>query len=379
MVTGDVVPVIRYGQRWFLKRNPTKEMTDLELRIYEALRSDNTIRSMNIVIPEVEQEDDTSFLVMDAGTTFADILNSPAHDRLANDHVLYRSIEVRAAVNAVVNQILTVDDKVYLAVTQRKALLQKAQQLSSEVTEADVTAHLWAYRMMNALGISDHKFRDIYTEVIGKRIDAMLPKYGMYCTDNFSRNIVVGSDGSIIPFDFNSIRYGLRQFDDASIAGLYIYAGELAVNAEQEDRPIVMRKLQEVQGLSADEDYDHAFFIANIHANGIIAGYRTKEIIERANGLRKLTRLNTRDEAEEYLQFKRAHDEIEYYQSAVVASLWGSNPIVTLGYELDKLRYIVSTISSHTFGKRVCVLSSLPEHVRGVGEVYSQLRAEQIR
>ena len=343
MATGDVILVTRLGKSWYKKRNRDSRLTDLELRIYNALHSDRTIQFMGIEIPEIQMEDG-ALLVRNAGTTFAAVLNSSAYRSLADEKVLYRIIQVRAAVNTVVNRTLTDEDKVYLAATQRTALVQSAQKINPTVTEQDVARHYWAYRMMNALGIFDEQFKDNYTEVIGKRIDALLSKYGSWCTDNYVRNNVVCSDGSIIPFDFNSIRFGLRQFDDATIAGLYVFAGPLAVNASPEKRLETMRKLQEVHGLLADDDYLPAFLLSCIHANGIIAGYRTRDIKKAGPG-------------DNPLDFAYSFEEIETYQTTAVMPIREfGHALVKTDDELEKLSHIASVITHYTFGQRLLTL-----------------------
>ena len=149
MPTARVYAVEIQGRQWFRKVNPDPRLNDIEFRIYQALR-----RSFDYTL-KVIQESSTTLLVQGAGTTFADIMNSPACERLATLDVLYSSVRTRSAVNSVVNQVLTDADKAYLTRMQREKLLQAVQKRNHGVDGDEIVHHYWAYRMMHALGIEE--------------------------------------------------------------------------------------------------------------------------------------------------------------------------------------------------------------------------------
>lgn len=352
MPTASVHALKISGRQWFRKVNPDSQLNDIEFRIYRALR-----RSFDYT-PRVIRESSTTLLVEGAGTTFSDVMNSPAHERLASLDILYKTIKARCDVNSVVNSVLTDADKAHLTQMQREKLLASAQKRNPYVNGDEIVNHYWAYRMMNALGIHDEKFKELYTECIGARIEALLSKFGRWCSDNHTRNNVVTADGTVIPFDFNSIRYGLSQMDTATIAAHYIMGGPLAIAAEGEEQESAIKRVAELEGFADDPDYLKAFLLSSVHANGIIAGYRTQECRERSQAI-----------LDEYLAFARAFDDIDYYQSAASFSI--SNGFRVLAQdqaEAEKLNEIERTITHHTFGERMFIQWSIPTDVQQFGE-----------
>jgi len=380
MPTASVTELQIRGKTWFRKRNPDTMLNDIEFRIYRALR-----RSFDY-IPRVVQESPTTLLVEGAGTTFADVMNSPAHERLASLDILYRTIKARCDVNRVVNRVLTDEDKAYLTQIQREKLLASVRKRNPKVDGDELVNNYWAYRMMNALGIHNEKFKEAYTETIGARIDSLMEKFGSWRTDNYTRNNVVTADGIVIPFDFNSVRYGLSQMDTATIAAHYVLAGPLAIATEGEQRESALKKLAELEGYDPDDpDYVKAFFVGSIHANGLIAGYRTRECRERRDKIVSAYKRGITSEQEaqaildEYLALRYAFEDIDYYQSVVAIPINRHLNLVAGRDEIDNLRRIEEGITHNSFGQRMLILMSMPDEVQSAGNDYANRMVANIQ
>lgn len=375
--TATVERVVRNGRTCYRKQNPTAELADIEFRIYEALWN---LQDLGFVLPRVQRDSDPRVLyVEDAGTTFSDLMNSPAYERLVDLDVLYKTIQARSRVNAVVDTILTERDKAYLTQMQQEKLLQTARKRQPSVSEKDVAEHYWAYRMMNALGISDDKFKETYTATIGAKIDTLLPQFGKWCTDNYTRNNVVTADGKVIPFDFNSIRYGLSQMDTAPIAAHYILGSSLTRVAHQETQRDIISKLAELEGYADDSKYTTSFLVSSIHANGLIAGYRTQECRKRRDTIVSAYNAGLRSQAEvqslldEYLAFALAFEDIDHYQTAAVRPLTCHGAALSFpSQEEEKLLYLSDTLTRVTFGQRILIKMSIPYNVQTAGDSYAR-------
>jgi hypothetical protein len=369
MPTATVTRIESGSGHWYRKTNPSLQLNDIEWRIYRALHAEMSGS------PQVIWEAPTRILVEDVGTTFADIFNSPRCMELASLDILYKTIEARVKVNDIVNRTLSEEDKTFLTAMQKRKLLASVKKREPTVTEEDIAKHYWAHRMMNALDIYDEKFKEVYTETVGSRIDALLGKYGQWRTDNYIRNNVVTREGFVIPFDFNSIRYGLQQMDTATVAALYVTGGPLAIATTSEQRAEVFRKIRESEGLEDDPEYREAYLLSSIHANGIIAGYRLQECKKWKDEILKDFKEKDGVYGEKYLAFRRAYDEIDTYQTAAVQPIY----LLRNGDNLADFNLIGETITHNTFGQRMLTMMDIPNPVQVTGNRYIRLELENIQ
>src|SRR3989338_231806 len=274
LVDGDVT--------WFKKRNPTPELTDIEFRIYEAL---GDALSLECMVPTTWKDlsDPCVLYVQDVGSSLADDLvlhPQRIEDAFVLPSYLMRVVKVRAAVNIAINDVLTAEDKVYLTERQKTSLFHAAQKRAPGVTEEDLHRHFWAYRAMHALDIHDEQFKKTYTRVLGDRIEAHMPRYGMWVADNALRNNALHLDDAgfltVIPFDFNCIRYELRQMDEAAVTAIHLFP------AFQEPNTVLLnwsQKRYRNETGDVGEDYLSAYAVGAFHKQFMLVGYRTQEML----------------------------------------------------------------------------------------------------
>ncbi len=320
--TATVEKVLDGGYIWFKKRNPTPELADIEFRIYEAL---GDALLLECEIPEVRRDaqDPCVLYVQDAGSSVAEDLVMNPHrieDSLILPAYIMRVVKIRAAANEAINAVLTPDDKAYLTQQQRTSLLHAAQKrapLPGIVTEEDVQRHFWAYRAMHALGIHDEQFKEAYTRVLGDRIEASMPRYGMWVADNALRNNALRLDDTgiltVIPFDFNCIRYELRQMDEAAVTAIHLFQP-----FQQPNTVMLGWSQKRYRNETGDfgEDYLSAYVVGAFHKQLMFAGYRTQEMLALHSALDDQLQQSGSFAFPEYLEFRKAYDEIELHQAA---------------------------------------------------------------
>ncbi len=253
-----------------------------------------------------------------------------------------------------------------------------------EVSAEDMEAHFWAYRVMNAVGVYDAQFKERYTRLMGAKIEGLLPKYGSWLQDNCLRNNASPDGKVMIPFDFNSLQYGLRQMDETGMSGLYLFNGPLAVFTSAAECVDFMALRAREQGYEKDVDeYVQGYLLSVVHQNALLAGYRTQDTRRLCGEFMPLKEeVKTRREELEAIEepvsrfvrgsvlnqkvqqlnaarqtFHQAFDEIDYQQTACVQTLRGWNGVVnriaSTRQDFEDAQYIEGFISHNTFGQRL--------------------------
>ncbi len=356
--TGRVEKVQVGETSYFLKRNDDERVTDLEVRMYDALRADSGLRASGVRIPTtLAGPDAASFYVEDCGPTYSDHLHSGEGEAdLGSLSYAQNLVSVRADVSAVVNSALTSSDKEYLTARAQEQLRERTAQLMGYVVDdSELEKHKWAYRVMGALGITDNAFKELYTSTVGSVLDSGHAKYGTWLTDNCIRNNAIGKDGvGVIPFDFNSLRYGLKQMDEGAMLGMYLFNSTVELS-ELDGQELVRSVCGTVDGM-LDTEYHDLLMASMFHTNAMHAGYRTQDSRELfASLVHDVERgyIRTRDPEflEQYFEFRTAFDEIEINSSIVSFIARGEYGSFGegKGWDVNKLD---QAITQATFGRR---------------------------
>jgi hypothetical protein len=282
------------GRSWFIKRNQSAGLTDIEARIYAAAHDDIKLSQLGCKMPVVKRssQDPCALFIEDRG----DSLENMFYGSGDSDHRSERFSDVvkivagyRHRLNDVIGEVLTDQDKEFLQDMQDRKILERMRKVAPDdcsITLGDIKEHYWAYRVMASMDFYDRRFKEDFTEVYGKVIDRLIPKFGGWLSDNCLRNNLFDLDLSIAPIDFNSIHYGLRQMDDVPLVGLDLFvlnadcAKEILGNFD-ELKDFFEERLADTFGRGSedfDEDYLAAFIVSNIIQNARLAGYRAKEL-----------------------------------------------------------------------------------------------------
>ena len=367
------------GRLFYVKQNMDVRLTDIEFRIYTAAQER---LGEQYPIPEVFRwEDPTIILVEDVGESLEHILHRPCELQQTREQFtafLTQNLQVRGALNSVINQTLTVQDQQFLMEYNRAKLLASVKKIAPDekgICAQDMEAHFWAYRVMNALGVYDEQFKAAYTAVIGSKIDGLLAKRGgTWLQDNCLRNNASPDGKLLIPFDFNSLQYGLQQMDETGMTGLYLFNGMLAVYDTSAKREEFMTKRAQESGCRTTEEVDEymqGYVLSVIHQNALLAGYRTQEarlhceeLLEQKKQLVAQKEKLGGYRRETYDAFRRAHDaflkahdEIEYQHSACIEPMRQWNGVVDKialnAQEREHMRIVDGFITHYTFGQRL--------------------------
>jgi hypothetical protein len=273
--------------------------------------------------------------------------------------LLDRCTPARRRINQIVNSVLTDDDKAFLKRWNKERLLEKMQGIAPDagITMEDIEANFWAYRVMGSLRTYDEKFKESYTRIVGRKIDALLPKYGEFLSDNGIRNNAVPEGGIVVPFDFNSIKYGLRQMDEAAVLGLYMFQNMLGVFDTDEKVREAVDSLRKCFTKDEDPGYFEAFILSTFHEQATLAGYRAQEMLRCEAELRQSLEAEGGFSFQDYGQFRCAFDEIDLHQSAA-AFMAQEYTDVFLGEDagdakkVQELHDIADFITRHSFVHR---------------------------
>ncbi len=347
------------GVSYFLKRNLDATVTDLEVRMYDALRADSGLAASGVHIPvTLAGPDACSFYVEDCGPTYSDHLHSGegAVDFRDLSYVQHL-VSVRRDVSSVVNSALTSSDREYLTARAQDQLRERTAQLIGYVVDdAELEKHKWAYRVMGALGITDVAFKELYTSTVGSLLDSGLAKYGTWLTDNCIRNNAMGRDGEmgVIPFDFNSLRYGLRQMDEGAVVGLSLFFD--FVELDDVDKTKLLHSVCGTVDGGLDKEYYDLLMASMFHTNAMHAGYRTQDsrrlyaqlVDDISSGW-----IRTRDPEflDQYVAFRTAFDEINLNSSIVSSIARGEFRSFGEGKGWD-VNKVEQAITQATFGQR---------------------------
>ncbi len=358
--TGTILGVTHSpdGKRFYIKQNPNAQLTDIECRIYTAAREE---LGEQYPIPEVFRGSDQQILVVeDVGNSLENILHTPGEIEQTREqftNFLGQNLKVRSALNGVINQTLRVDDQQFLMEYNRAKLFASVKKIAPNdrgITLEDMEEHFWAYRVMNAVGVYDEQFKQDYTAVIGSKIDAILAnRGGTWLQDNCLRNNATSDGRTMIPFDFNSLQYGLPQMDEAGMSGLYLFNGILGVYETAAEREDFIAKRAASVGEELNS-YKLGYIVSVIHQNALLAGYRTQEARLNVEKLVEEKKQLGGYKRDTYHAFQKAHDEIEYQSSAAVEAIRAYQGLLTnTSEERQMLRNIESFITHNTFGQRL--------------------------
>ncbi|MBI5881429.1 hypothetical protein HZB90_04830, partial [archaeon] len=273
--------------------------------------------------------------------------------------LLEMSLPVRRRINEIVTEALDEDDKEYLERWNTGRLVDKMQRIApgAGITEDEVKANFWAYRVMGALGVYDERFKEVYTRLVGSRIESFMPKYGQLLTDNGIRNNAAPGGKAVIPFDFNSIKRGLRQMDEAAILGLYLFHNALGIFDTDEKVREAVDGLRKAHTPDEDPDYFTAFVFSNLHEQETLAGFRTQEMLSCAEELEGYLQNEGKMPLPLYHQFRCAFEEIDLHQSAAEFMV-RNYPGVLLGEDaadsdkMKELGYIADFVARNSFMNR---------------------------
>lgn len=344
---------------WFIKRNISPEISRIEQKIYQALKQDPAFEGM--ALPAVKEHSGQAFLVESCGTTLADCLHSGTYsstEKMRADFEGYLECVTRARtrVNQVIATTITPEEKEFLINYHHQKLRSSLyESTGEEVSEAELKTNYWAYRLMNALGFYDAQFKEAYTNIIGAKLEHYTIKFGQWLSDNTLRNNASPDGKTVVPFDFNSIKFGPMQIDDAAVAGLYLLAGPLAIYRSPPEIDTLVHKLQEWKGKEYDAEYSPAFFAAAFHENAVIAGYRTKTAQKLLAEIERIG-IVTRNSG---FEFRSCFDEIEYHHDVpVLISRYLPKALVSTDEEYGQLGWIADTISHNTFAQRSLMMLS---------------------
>jgi len=314
------------GKTWFRKQNPSQEITDIELKIYKALKADSMLQQQGVPIPEARVDtQESTILVEDCGTTLDNYLHlwqygSIAEMRLEFTKFLDAFVPVRSRVNKVINDVLTDPDKEFLKDYAFERPLGPMTKIApgAGITKEDIKRNYWAYKIMASCGKYDEEFKHAYTRVIGKKLDGLLEKYGAWTSDASLRNMAVGSD-AVVPFDFNSIKFNPHQMDFAPSLGLYLFHGPLETCRTDEERREKVEWLQYFNDPEANnEDYFKAFIISSFHHNLMVAANRGKQAKKIFESLATEYETKSLYDPAKHMNCWMAFDEIDYHEAAAM-------------------------------------------------------------
>lgn len=328
--TGEIIDTVEEdGRHWFVKRNSSSQITEIELRIYRALFEDSVLSDRGVSIPRVKRGNDPQLLLVEnCGQTLEHFLHlsEEADAKKARfEELLERLVPMRSRVNDILNTMLTCTDKDFLQALQLEKTFGAARRIDpreATITHQDVETHFWAYRAMNALGIFDEKFKNAYSRLIGEKIQKYLPKYGQWISDNCIRNNTSSNGIDVTPIDFNNITYGLRQMDEAAVTSLCLFPGPAEIFVSKEEREEYIAQLQVRHRPSEyDADYLPAFLLSAVHQHVRFAGYRTREMRAWKNELDRQWSVQKKVERQTAHAFRKAFDEIEYHHTPAIQIL----------------------------------------------------------
>ncbi len=362
--TGTILDVVHSpdGRLFYVKQNPNAQLTDIEYRIYQAAQEE--LGSMYPIPQAVRTNDPTVLFVEDVGESLEHILHRPRELQQTREQFtdfLKQNLRVRGELNSVINQTLTVEDQQFLMEYNLDKLGHSMKRIKPDIDAQDVVDHFWAYRVMNAVGVYDEQFKQAYTTVIGSKIEELLAaRGGTWLQDNCLRNNASPDGKVMIPFDFNSLQYGLKQMDETGMSGLYLFNGMLAVYDLQKKVERFMRERAQENGYTLAEEveeYMQGYLLSVVHQNALLAGYRTQEARLNCEELLAQKQQYGGYVRETYDAFRKAHDEIEYQHSACVESLrmWNGvlNRIAITPEERENVQRVDSFITNHTFAQRL--------------------------
>lgn len=365
--TAEVEYVERKGRFWYKKNNPDQRLTELELKIYNALSEDDSF-FLESRIPKVERDetDPSIFYIEDSGTTLADALHFQLPD-LQNYGYFMRTIKMRSALNTIINKTLTLEDQTFLTTYHREQLKNVLGKIAPEqsISDDDLTQHYWSYRLMAVLGKYDEQFKHAYTALVGERIDHLMSQYGQWAADNCLRNNAVADNEflEVIPFDFNSIRFELRQMDEASIATFYVIPGPIVdtVNIELVGW-LAKRYVFEKPAIAGDANttanYLEAYFVGSIHKHMMLSAHRTREMLEMYEQLAQELSKNDTFNKDKYLGFRKNFDEVEYHENCWWQSAEILPNLVTNDTNAKNWRYIHRFVFENTRIHRTLLVTS---------------------
>lgn len=365
--TGTILGVTKSpdGRTFYVKQNPHAQLTDIEFRIYQEA---GQVLGGEYPIPEVFRgKDPTVIVVEDAGESLENILHTPGELQQTREQFtsfLAQNMEVRGKLNLVINQTLTIEDQQFLLEYNRAKLVSSLKRIAPEATEItpqDIEEHFFAYRVMNACGVYDLKFKEAYTAVIGSKIDRLLQRSrGTWLSDNCLRNNASPDGKRMIPFDFNSLQYGLPQMDEAGMSGLYLFNGVLGVYDSAAEREEFIAARATENGCSSEEEireYTQGYVLSVVHQNALLAGYRTQEARLNCEELVVQKKQLGGYRRETHGAFQKAHDEIEYQHSACIEPLRPWNGVTNYFAQTEEDRKNVQIvdqfITHNTFGQRI--------------------------
>ncbi len=345
--TGDVEKVHFGGRNFYVKTNPSARMNDIELRVYSGLRE------AGIAVPDAVRLDDTRLLVADAGVTMADQTMNGGYQGMRSKDQVLDLVKTRVEVNNVIGGVLSGDDKLYLEGTQKKSLRDSVNKLAwRDLSVREVTDNYWACRAMGAMGFFGERFMEDYTAEIGTKLDQLLKDTGKWVGDNNLWNNASVDGGTLVPFDFNSLRYAPSPVDMTAVAGLYVFPGMLGVCESDEEQRDLVGKIGEIDAPQmSSTDYFNAFMVSALHKNAVIAGYRLQAA---QSGLAELKEGLLAGEGlsfGKYIAMKKAFDEIDTH-SAVAAFVERYRGDTVFGNE-NKGRQIAIFVRQNTSGKRI--------------------------
>lgn len=358
--TGTVKQILYEGRPWYAKTNPAPELTAIESRIYDALRTDSELLALGVKVPETRTANDI-LLVEDCGQTLADLIHIPDESRLRSVEFLDHLLRTRSRVNAIVNFTLTVADQQFLTARQQQKLYERMRELAPQepsITPVDIAIHYWAYQVLAAIGTFDPEFKEAYTRLVGKKIDAALPQFGTWMTDNCLRNNAYQENGTAAPFDFNSIRFGLRQMDEAAIAGHYVFIGPLGILKTPEEREEYIRQLSRRFSPEIDpQAYFSAFALSAAHKHALLSGYRTEEAKALFAEVKKTFETSSKFDGQKFYQARAAFDEIDYHNAPFTSAIDLYATLLDDPECYSDLAIIRRTVTHQTFGQRVLLFS----------------------
>lgn len=356
---------VTYSDGQFLKSNDPR-ISDIESRIYTALGNAPELETLGVKMPAQKVSEDGKLQVEYCGRTLMDYVHSGEEGitelRARFEGFLEQNIKVRGVVNRTIHQTLTEEDKLFLQEYHLQKLVSGLEkQFGKAFEKQEVKDNFWAYRVMNAIGHYDEEFKRIYTENMGKRLDQYAERFGTWLSDNTLRNNATPDGITLIPFDFDSIKYGPRQMDDGAFAGMYCFDGPLGMYHSVDEVRKMVEDIQQMQGREADPEYFDAFLLCAIHENAVIAGYRTKKTKQL---LKEMEQKGVSPELA--FEFRHNFDEIEYH-SAAADLIWRSCSRQLVADEEKRREFsgVIWKIDEKTFGQR-CPMMFSPAYQKAI-------------
>ncbi|MFC1723069.1 hypothetical protein ACFL0V_02940 [Nanoarchaeota archaeon] len=198
-------------------RNP--EVASREVSALETLaKTDPDIR----VAPVIGLRDGKIYMPDLGSNTLHSIVYNKGGSIESLIQIFADAIFQRADIFAAFEQGLSDDDKAFWQTYQVDKIVASCEKNGLAATRDEIEACPHAYKFAAAFGVEDSSFITALDQVFGKTMRDLLPGLGVWTSDNYLKNKVVGDNQETWSFDFDNMGFKLvNEDDDLFLGGMF--------------------------------------------------------------------------------------------------------------------------------------------------------------